>query len=278
MFKKPTKSQKRLRMALIGASGSGKTYSALSIASYLGKNVGVIDTERGSSALYCDEFDFQICDLVNPSPENYINAIKAAAEFDVLIIDSFSHAWYELLNMAGQRFENWAKVRPLERNLINAILDHPGHCLITMRTKSEYVVEMVENRSGKMSNQPRKVGTVPIQSKDVEYEFDISGYLNADHVFTIDKTRCPALDRMEFPNPGQELAEILTAWLTDGAPLPETGDSKVSRVMLAMPESLTKSHLLQIIAKEFGDHIKSPRYLSSEQCDLLIEMIQSRAA
>lgn len=278
MFSTPTKSQKRLRMALIGASGSGKTYSALSIASHLGEQVAVIDTERGSSALYCDEFDFQICNLVNPSPENYITAIKAAAEFDVLVIDSFSHAWYELLNMAGQRFENWAKVRPLERSLINAILDHPGHVLITMRTKTEYVVEMVENRSGKMSNQPRKVGTIPIQSKDVEYEFDISGNLSSDHVLTIDKTRCPALDRMEFPNPGQELADILTAWLTDGAPLPETGDSKVLRVMSAKPEVMTKIQLSQIIAKEFGEHIKSPRYLASEQCDLLIEMIQSQAA
>ena len=196
----------------------------------------------------------------------------------MLVIDSFSHAWYELLNMAGQKFENWAKVRPLERNLINAILDHPGHCLITMRTKSEYVVELVENRSGRMSNQPRKIGTVPIQSKDIEYEFDLSGTLSFDHVLTIDKTRCSALDRMEFPNPGQELADILTAWLTDGAPLPETGDQKVNRVMAAKPEVMTKIHLLQIIAKEFGEHIKSPRFLSSEQCDLLIEMIQSQAA
>lgn len=277
MFSTPTKSQKRLRMAIAGASGSGKTYSALSIASHLGKNVGVIDTERGSSALYCDAFDFQLCDLVNPSPENYINAIKAAANFDVLIIDSFSHAWYELLNMAGQRFENWAKVRPIERNLINAILDHPGHVLITMRTKTEYVVEMVENRSGKMSNQPRKVGTIPIQSKDVEYEFDISGNLNSDHILTIDKTRCAALDRMEFPNPGQELAEILTAWLTDGAPLPETGDSKAARVTAAMPEKMKKAEVLNILQMKW-EGITSPRQLTSNQVNELIEMIQSQAA
>lgn len=264
-------------MAIAGASGSGKTYSALSIASHLGKNVGVIDTERGSSALYCDAFDFQLCDLVNPSPENYINAIKAAANFDVLIIDSFSHAWYELLNMAGQRFENWAKVRPIERNLINAILDHPGHVLITMRTKTEYVVEMVENRSGKMSNQPRKVGTIPIQSKDVEYEFDISGNLNSDHILTIDKTRCAALDRMEFPNPGQELAEILTAWLTDGAPLPETGDSKAARVTAAMPEKMKKAEVLNILQMKW-EGITNPRQLTSNQVNELIEMIQSQAA
>lgn len=278
MFSKPTKSQKRLRMAITGASGSGKTYSALSIASHLGENVGVIDTERGSSALYCDEFDFQICDLVNPSPEGYIAAIKAASEFDVLIIDSFSHAWYELLNMAGQRFENWAKVRPLERSLINAILDHPGHCLITMRTKSEYVVEMVENKSGRMSNQPRKVGTVPIQSKDIEYEFDISGNLNADHVLTIDKTRCAALDRMEFLNPGQELADILTAWLTDGAPLPETGDSKAARVTAAMPEGMKKALIVQLIQDKWGESITTPRQLTSAQVDELITIIQSKAA
>ena len=137
---------------------------------------------------------------------------------------------------------------------------------------------MVENRSGKMSNQPRKIGTTPIQSKDIDFEFDISGQVDAGHVMTIEKTRCKALDGMTFPSPGKEFADILMAWLTDGAPLPETGDQKVSRVMAAKPEEMTKIQLSQIIAREFGEHIKSPRFLSSEQCDLLISMIQSQAA
>lgn len=271
MFTKPTKTQQRLRLALSGSSGSGKTYSALSIATYLGGSIGVIDTEHGKSALYCDFFDFKMAQVDNPTPANYIAAIKAASEFDVLIIDSFSHAWYALLDMAGGRFENWAKVRTVERQLIDTILDFPGHVIVTMRTKTEYVVELVENRSGKLSNQPRKVGTIPVQSKDVEYEFDITGNLNAEHILTIDKTRCPALDQEQFPNPGEELAAILKAWLTDGAPLPETGQQKADRVKAAMQaKGKTKQQVMELLAN-FG--VDNPRNLSTAQVDELISMM-----
>jgi ABC-type dipeptide/oligopeptide/nickel transport system ATPase component len=271
MFTKPTKSQKRLRLALIGASGSGKTYSALSIASHLGTRIGVIDTERGSSVLYCDDFDFEMCQLDDAKPQAYIDAIKAATQFDVLIIDSFSHAWYEILEMAGGRFENWARVRPIERQLIKAILDCPAHVIVTMRSKSEYVVELVENRSGKMTNQPRKIGTVPIQARDIEFEFDIAGLMDADHNLTIDSTRLKAIDREVFPMPGEELATILKAWLTDGASIPETAQQKADRVGAAMKaKGITKPQVLELL-KEFD--AESPRTLTSEQVDELIEMM-----
>ena len=93
-FKKATKSQAKLRMAITGPSGSGKTYSALSIAAPLG-HAAVIDTECGSASKYADLFDFDVLELSEYHPRNYIEAIKAAcaAGYDVLIIDSLSHAW-----------------------------------------------------------------------------------------------------------------------------------------------------------------------------------------
>jgi uridine kinase len=44
-IKKAIKSQQKLRLGISGASGSGKTYSALLLASSLGSKVCVIDTE-----------------------------------------------------------------------------------------------------------------------------------------------------------------------------------------------------------------------------------------
>src|SRR5690606_34635021 len=93
-FKKATKSQAKLRMAITGPSGSGKTYTALSVGTPLGR-IAVIDTERGSASKYADLFDFDVLELTEYNPRNYIEAIRAACAggYDVLIIDSLSHAW-----------------------------------------------------------------------------------------------------------------------------------------------------------------------------------------
>ena len=42
MFQKATKKQAKLRLALVGPAGSGKTYSALAVASHLGKKVALV--------------------------------------------------------------------------------------------------------------------------------------------------------------------------------------------------------------------------------------------
>ncbi|RYG72510.1 AAA family ATPase, partial [bacterium] len=75
-FQKATKKSARLRMALIGVAGAGKTYTALSIASYLGKKVAVLDTERGSASKYSDIFEFDVLEPETFSPKTYIDAIE----------------------------------------------------------------------------------------------------------------------------------------------------------------------------------------------------------
>ncbi len=59
-FKKAVKAKQKLRLAIDGVSGSGKTYTALSVASGLGGRIAVIDSEHGSSELYADRFDFDV--------------------------------------------------------------------------------------------------------------------------------------------------------------------------------------------------------------------------
>jgi ABC-type dipeptide/oligopeptide/nickel transport system ATPase component len=103
MFTKATKEKIKVRLALSGASGSGKTYSALAIAelvediaSHLATPVALIDTERGSSKKYADKFNFDVCELNDFHPSRYIEAIQAAeqAGYATIIVDSLSHAWY----------------------------------------------------------------------------------------------------------------------------------------------------------------------------------------
>lgn len=222
MFKRATKTQIRLRLALCGPSGSGKTMSSLAIASHLGQRIAVIDTERGSASRYADLFEFDVVELESFHPTKYIQAIKAAeqAGYDVLIIDSLSHAWIgkdgelDLVERAKNSFTAWKDVRPLERALIDAMLGCKCHLIATMRTKTEWVVE--QNERGKA--EPRRVGTSPIQTQNIEYEFDLAGELNLQNTLTITKSRCPAISGQMFVQPGKQIADALKVWLDSGLP------------------------------------------------------------
>jgi hypothetical protein len=98
-FKRATKSSARLRAALFGPSGAGKTFTALRIAAGLGGAIAVIDTERGSASKYADRFGFDVLDLEHAAVASYEGAIAAAARarYPVLVVDSLSHGWQELL-------------------------------------------------------------------------------------------------------------------------------------------------------------------------------------
>lgn len=98
-----------LLIGLAGASGSGKTLSALKVARGLAggddSRIAFIDTEGGRGKHYApapgeqpgpDRFAFRHGDMRPPfTPEAYIAAIAAADEvgFEVIVIDSFSHSW-----------------------------------------------------------------------------------------------------------------------------------------------------------------------------------------
>lgn len=229
-FTKATKRQARGRVSLIGPSGSGKTYTALSIAKHLGGRVALIDTERGSASKYANLFDFDTLILDSFHPERYIEAILAAeqAGYDILVIDSLSHAWsgkdgaLELVDRAAKRdrsgnsFSAWREVTPLHNKLVDAMLACRCHLIATMRSKTEYVQE----KDDRGKTVIRKVGLAPIQRDGLEYEFDVVADLDIDNNLIVSKTRCPDLHGAVIPKAGQEIAETLRAWLTDGAPVP----------------------------------------------------------
>lgn len=233
-FKPAVKTQSRLRLALAGPAGSGKTWTALKIATSLskGQRVAVIDTERGSASKYSDVFpDFDVLELETFHPQNYIEAIQAAADggYCVLVIDSLSHAWMgkdgalELVDRAAKRsqsgnsFGAWREVTPLHNALVDAMLRANLHIIVTLRSKQDYVQEKDERGRTTV----RKIGLAPVQRDGLEYEFDVYGDLDADNNLIIGKTRCSELAGAVIPKPGEPLAKTLLAWLGQGEPPPK---------------------------------------------------------
>lgn len=229
MFTKATKKRSRARVALIGPSGSGKTFTGLIVASTLadGKPVAVIDSEAGSASKYADQYDFNVCELTDHSPESYIKAIEAAAQagHGAILIDSMSHAWMgkngalELVDKAaarsksGNSFTAWRDVTPLHNRLIDTILQSPCHVVATLRSKTEYVIE--EDARGKKT--PRKIGMAPVQRDGMEYEFDIVGDMDLENnKLIITKSRCPALAGEVFVRPDAAFAKKILDWVSDG--------------------------------------------------------------
>jgi hypothetical protein len=223
-FAKATKTQAKLRLAIAGPAGSGKTYSALAIGTKLGEKVALIDTEHGSASKYADKFDFDTLALTTFSPERYVEAIKSAATegYGVIIIDSLSHAWageggaLEIHDAAtaktGNSYTAWRQVTPLHNQLVEAMLQSPAHVIATLRSKTAYSQE--KDQGGKTV--VRKVGLQPVQRDGMEYEFDVFLDMDAQNTGSVSKTRCPELTGRIFHKPGDELAAILKAWLSDG--------------------------------------------------------------
>jgi hypothetical protein len=238
-FQRAVKRNMRLRCALEGPPGSGKTYTALSIGRALVGDAGriaVIDTERGSASKYSDEFDFDVVELDTFAPATFVEMIREAerAGYDLLIIDSLSHAWMGTDGMLDQvdkiakrkqlssTFAAWKDANPLERELWDTMLACGMHVIATLRTKTEYVVDEVVGRDGKKRVVPKKVGLAPIQREGLEYEFDVVADIDMDHNMVISKTRCKALTDGIFPRAGADVAGILREWLGhDAAPAAE---------------------------------------------------------
>lgn len=260
VFQKATKQKAKLRMALTGPSGSGKTYSALNIAQYLGKKVCVVDTEGNSASKYANLFDFCTLSLADCHPNNFIKAIDAAVAegFDVIILDSLSHAYNGkngLLELADRekmkitnQFQAWAKVAPIQNALTQKLLTAPIHIVATLRVKTAY--DMQEENGKK---KPVKIGLAPVQKEGIEYEFDVLAEMTPENMLIVSKTRCPELNGQIFNKPGKEVADVLNAWLNDGveaapaqAPAPSTQAQAAQPVQAAEPKPAAKKAPLKL--------------------------------
>lgn len=199
-----SKKQAKIKLALSGCSGSGKTMSSLLLAYGMTNDwskVAIVDTEHGSADLYAHLGNYNVLVLASPyTPESYIKAIEVCekAGMEVIIIDSISHCWEFLLefhsSLQGNSFTNWGKITPRQNAFTHKILTSRCHIIATMRTKQDYVLN---EKNGKFV--PEKVGLKSIMRDGIDYEFTIVLDIDMKHYAKASKDRTNLfMDKPEF--------------------------------------------------------------------------------
>ena len=248
-FKKAKRSLARVKIAIGGVSGSGKTMSSLLMAYGLVKaehpqwsdadcwnHICIIDTENSSGSLYTGANvgtvhigEYNTIEIQPPfEASKYVDAVHCAEEHDqsVIIIDSMSHAWNstggalerqsQIAARSGNSYTAWAPVKKEIRAMMDAILQSPSHVIADFRAKQEYVQE--KNDRGKTT--VRSVGLGFVFQDGMEFEFTSLFYLDNDHVANATKDRTGMFTGKFFtitPDTGAKLYE----WLASGAPAAE---------------------------------------------------------
>jgi hypothetical protein len=250
-LKKAIREQVNLIITLAGGTGSGKTVSAMRLATGLsgGKRFAVIDTENGRALHHADNFDFDCGQLRAPfSPMAYMEAIEAAdaAGYPVIIVDSASHEHAgegglldmhesELERLAGSDYKRreqckmtaWIRPKGDHRRFVQKLLQVKAHLILCFRAESK--IEVVKE-DGKMKVVPKKSlvgldGWVPICEKNLPFEATASFLLIADQPGIPHPIKLPDVLKPYFP-PGkpidEEAGRRVAAWAAGATDKPDT--------------------------------------------------------
>ena len=249
-FKPAVRENEHLLIGLAGGTGSGKTYTAMELATgmALGKRFAVIDTETGRAKHYADRFQFDHGDLPPPfRPGAYWEAIKAAdaAGYPVIVVDSASHEWAgtggvldwheeELDRMAGEDWKKreacnmaaWIKPKVDHKKMVSRLLQVRAHIILCFRAEEKVDMERVD---GKMKIVPKVTktgldGWVPICEKNLPFELTTSFLLHSDRPGVPRYIKCEEQHRPYFPTDKpitREAGRLIGEWAAGGSPKSE---------------------------------------------------------
>lgn len=295
-FEKVTRKKAKLRLALTGVSGAGKSLGALYIAYGITGDwdkIAFIDTEHERGRFYADRSDlpfetgsFLYQPLYPPySPDRYKQFVQEAAEAvgpdGVVIVDSFTHAWNNdggvleikdrIATQPGKTsYTAWNEAGKEQTSLVNTILAVECHTIVTMRSKMDYAMQ--ENDRGKLA--PVKIGLAPVQREDTEYEFDIVLDIARSHIATASKDTT-FLDKFgEVITP--KLGENLKAWLDNGIEPPKKATAEQKKELSSLAESrVGKKHVKDLLATYFNQiGVTSSKSMTFDQYRQIRELLE----
>jgi hypothetical protein len=262
-FRPAIRQNATLMIGLAGGTGSGKTYSAMELATGLsgGQRFAVIDTEAGRGLHYADMFDFDHGELGPPfRPDAYLEAIVAAdqAHYPVIVVDSFSHEhagegglldWQdeEFKRLGGKeqvKMTAWIAPKKAHRRMVNRLLQIRAHLILCLRAEEK--VEIVKDEQGKTVVRPKQSlagldGWVPICEKTLPYEMTVSFLLHQDRPGVPRPIKLPERLREIFPSTRQldrEEGQQLAVWAQGSAGGPSAttdGDAAPPAVASSAP-------------------------------------------
>lgn len=240
-FRRAIRENVGLIVCLAGGTGSGKTYSAMRLASGIAgdKPFAVIDTEAGRAKHYADAFQFDHGDLMPPfRPSAYQEAIVAAdqAGYPVIVVDSMSHEHAGeggILDMQEAEFQrlgardsvkmlSWAKPKGEHKKMVQRLLQIRAHLILCFRAEEKIEMVKVDGRTEVRAKQsPTGLnGWLPICEKNLPFEATASFLLlatNPGHPMPI---KLQEQHRPIFPS-GQPIDEEcgrrLAAWAAGGS-------------------------------------------------------------
>lgn len=187
-----------LFVGLFGASGSGKTMSALELATGIAEvcdgPIAFIDTENRRGAHYADRYRFSHSDFRAPYASlDYLDALRAAQALKpaVTIVDSMSHEHEsvggmldyherELDRLAGSDFAKrervkmlaWQKPKAARRTLLNGLMQLSGNFIFCFRAK-ETAKPVKKDGKTEVVN----LGFMPIAGDEFVFEMTVCFFL-----------------------------------------------------------------------------------------------------
>lgn len=185
-----------LLIGLFGASGSGKTFSALRLAHGIQRvcpgDILFIDSENNRALHYADSFTFSHIPFDPPFGSlDYLEVLEFAASKkpSCVVIDSFSHEHEgigghndlhekELDRIAGTDWQKrdrvkmfaWAKPKAARRTLLNGLLRLNVNIIFCFRAKE--TSKPIKNKDGK--TEVAQMGFMPITGQEFPFEMTIN--------------------------------------------------------------------------------------------------------
>lgn len=249
-FRRAVRADVPLLIGLAGASGSGKTYSAMLLAQGMSgeRPFAVIDTEAGRAKHYADLFTFDHADIHPPfRPETYLKAIVAAdqAGYPAIVVDSMSHEWagdggildwqdeeHQKSNYSeGMRMASWIKPKQGHKAMVSKLLQVRAHVILCFRAEPKISMEK-DPQTGKMTVVDKKgpggfKGWLPICEKNLPYELTASFLFMAEDPGVPIPMKLPAQLAAIFPAGKRITADAgrsLADWAR-GASAPASGET-----------------------------------------------------
>lgn len=204
MFERAQRTGRPVRIGIYGVTGSGKTWSALSLAKGLVEHVtdsrtgrvAMVDSEAGRAALYADHFAFDM-HVLNPPycPTAFAAALREAQKqgYAAVILDGISAAWsgpggvMEQVDEARSRGSRapWQQAGQAHEELLQSIVNAKCHVVVTMRARSMWEKVTQRTREGGNVQHKTREGLRPDQRSDIGYIFDFFWMLSLqEHLAT----------------------------------------------------------------------------------------------
>lgn len=267
-----------VKVFLTGIAGSGKTLTALKLATGMANeieaetgtrpNIAMFNTEASRGLYNAGEYDYYIfpdedteIEYEKYTPELYLDWMNWANEElsvngvpPILLIDGITPAWDAMKAAqikAGGSYKDWSKITPRWNALTSAIVRTKNHMIVCARGKKK---NEIENDNGKIT--VRKLGVGAEVRENLDFEFTCAFTLDLEtHNADVDKDNIGFYDSRVSSMPLDE---------NDGVRMIKWANSGVSKNMEEL-EKIKAKKASDVDVSKMSDNNNTVHYTTKKQ-------------